>query len=129
MNHNQATEIILEISATDVTVEDVDQMTRQLLLELRELEIESAELLQGDSAPQGAKAVDPVTTGAIALAVFPTALPKIIEAVQAWVLRSNNRTVKFKGKIAGQIIEFEGHTEDLETLINKLSAQKGKKGK
>ncbi len=129
MNHNQLADLILEISAADATVEDVDQMTRQLLLELRELEVESAELLQGDLAPQGAKAVDPVTTGAIALAVFPTVLPKIIEAVQAWVLRSNNRTVKFKGKIAGQLIEFEGHTEDLENLINKLSAQKGKKGK
>jgi hypothetical protein len=127
MNNSQFTELILEISAPDTTAEDIDQMTRQLLSELKELEVESVELAKGNPAPERTKSVDPVTTGAIALAVLPTVLPKIVEAIQAWALRGNNRTVKFKGKIAGQTIEFEGHAEDLQKLLETVSAKKGRK--
>jgi hypothetical protein len=82
-------------------------------------------LVKSGPAPHGAKSVDPITTGAIAIAVLPTFLPKIVEAVQAWALRGSNRTVKFKGKIKGQVIEFEGSSEDLEKILEILS--KGKK--
>ena len=117
----------LKISAEHVTETDVDRMTRNLFAELRETEVESVELVTSGTAPAGSKSTDPVTTGAIAIAVLPTVLPKIVEMVQAWVLRGHGRTVKFKGKISGQTIEFEGHPEDLQKLLETLS--KGKKKK
>lgn len=80
-------------------------------------------MVKGGSAPQGTKSVDPVTAGAIAIAVLPTMLPKIIETIQAWLLRDSNRTIKFKGKVAGQVIEFEGSSKDLQKTINSLSAK------
>jgi hypothetical protein len=124
MDNPQTTELKLEISASDVTVEDIDNMTRQLLSELRELDVESAELAKGGRAPDGTKSIDPVTIGSIAIAVLPTALPKVVDAIQAWVLRGNNRTVKFKGRVGGQAIEFEGSAEDLQKVLTKLSAGK-----
>jgi len=124
MDNPQPTELKLEISASDVTVEDIDNMTRQLLSELRELDVESAELAKGGRAPDGTKSIDPVTIGSIAIAVLPTALPKVVDAIQAWVLRGNNRTVKFKGRVGGQAIEFEGSAEDLQKVLTKLSAGK-----
>jgi hypothetical protein len=121
MDNPQLTELQLEISASDTTTEDIDQITRQLLRELRELDVESAELVKGDRAPDGTKSLDPVTIGSIAIAVLPTALPKVVDAIQAWVLRDNHRTVKFKGKVGGQAIEFEGSAEDLQRILTKLS--------
>lgn len=126
MDNQELAELNLEISASDVSEDDIDQMTRQLLFELRDTDVESAELVKGGSAPQGTKSVDPVTAGAIAIAVLPTMLPKIIETIQAWLLRDSNRTIKFKGKVAGQIMEFEGSAKDLQKLIDSLSAKKSR---
>jgi len=117
-------ELRLEVSVNDSTTDELDWTTRQLLAELRDTNVESAELAGDETAPRGTKAVDPVTLGAIAIVVLPTVLPKVIELVQAWMLRGQGRVVKFKGKIAGQNITFEGQPEDLQKLISTLSAEK-----
>jgi hypothetical protein len=127
MTSSDAIELKLEISAEDTAEADIDRMTRNLLAELRETDVESAKLVTSDSAPSGTKSTDPVTTGAIVLAVLPTFLPKIVEFVQAWALRGHGRTVKFKGKISGQTVEFEGHPEDLQKILETLSKGKQKK--
>ena len=123
MKENEKAEFYIEVSAVDVTEEDIDRMTRQLLSELRELDVESAELAKGDSAPSGTKSVDPVMLGNIAIAVLPAFLPKVVDTVQAWMTRGQGRTVKFKGKG----IEFEGSPEELHKLL--ASLDKGKKKK
>jgi hypothetical protein len=80
--------------------------------------------VKGGLAPAGTKSIDPVTAGAIAIAVLPSMLTKIIETLQGWLLRDSKRAIKFKGKVAGQMIEFEGSAEDLEKLIRSLQAKK-----
>jgi hypothetical protein len=119
-------ELELEISIEDAQEDYLDEATRQLLSELRETNVESVRLATSGVVPAGTKSIDPVTTGAIAIAVLPTFLPKVIDAVQAWAMRGNGRTVKFKGKVGGQMVEFEGHSEDLEKLISTLTKRKKK---
>ena len=113
-------EFQVEIIADQTTEEDVDQMTRQLFAEIRNMDIEAVSLVKGEDAPSGTKSVDPVTIGALAIAVLPNVLPKVVEAIQAWALRGQGKTVKFKGKVHGQMIEFEGSADELEKLINRL---------
>ena len=127
MDDPELTELNIEISASDATEEDIDRMTRQLLSELRETDVESAELAKGGSAPSGTKSVDPVMMGNIAVAVLPTVLTKVVEFVQAWATRGHGRTVKFKGKVGRGMIEFEGSAEDLQRLLETLSKGKQKK--
>ena len=127
MDNSQLTRLQLEVSITDGTVEDLDQLTRQLLSELKEMDVESAQLVEAGLAPDGSKAVDPVTIGSVAIAVLPAFLPKIVEAVQAWALRGANRAVKFKGRVGRQAIEFEGSAEDLQRVLAQLSARKRKR--
>jgi hypothetical protein len=116
--------LTLEVQAgPDASPEEVDQVTRQLLEDLRQMEIDSADLVSAGPAPDGTKAVDPVTLGAIAVAVLPTLLPKVVDFVQAWSQRGQGRSVKFKGKIGGQAIEFEGPADELKALIANLSSQ------
>jgi hypothetical protein len=119
MTNSDLAQLNIEISASDTTVEDIDWMTRQLLSELRELDVESAQLTKGGAAPAGAKG-DPISIGSIALELLPSVLPSVLGLVQAWVSRGQGRNVKFKG----MGIEFEGSPEDLHKLIETLS--KGK---
>jgi hypothetical protein len=116
----------IEISADEAIESDLDRMTRNLLAELRETDVESVELVSSGIAPMGTKTADPITTGAIAISVLPTLLPKIVELIQAWALRGNGRTVKFKGEVNGQTIEFEGRPEDLQAILKTFS--KGEQG-
>lgn len=116
MGNQKLAELNLEISASDASEDDIDDMTRQLLSELRDMDVESAELTKGNVAPDGTKSVDPVIMGQIAVAVLPAVLPKLIEAIQAWASRGSNRIVKFKYKG----MEFEGHAEDLQNILAKM---------
>jgi len=122
MEENNTAEFQIEISALDATDEELDRMTRRLLSELRELNVESAELAKSGLAPEGSKG-DPITIGSIALVVIPAILPKVADLVQAWATRGQGRTVKFKGKG----IEFEGSPEELQKLL--ASLEKGRKKK
>jgi hypothetical protein len=122
MNKSDLAQLNIEISASDATEEDIDRMTRQLLHELRESDVESAELAKGGLAPKGAKG-DPLTIGSIVISALPTVLPAVVALVQSWSARGQGRTVKFKGKG----IEFEGSPEELQRLLATL--EKGKKKK
>jgi hypothetical protein len=120
MTNPDFAQLNIEISASDATAEDIDWMTRQLLSELRDLDVESAQLTRGGTAPAGTKG-DPISIGSIALELLPSVLPSVVGLVQAWASRGQGRTVKFKG----MGIEFEGSSEDLHKLLETLS--KGKK--
>jgi hypothetical protein len=122
MEETNEAEYIIEVNSVDATNEELDRMTRQLLSELRALDIESAELAKGEIAPPGSKG-DPITIGAIVLATLPSTLPSVIGLVQEWIMRGKGRTVKFKGKG----IEFEGSPEELQKLLATLEKRKQKK--
>ena len=127
MDNPGLTQLSIEISASDATEEDIDQMTRQLLSELRDTDFESAELAKGGKAPSGTKSVDPVTTGSIVMTVLPAVLPAIVGMIQTWANRGHGRIVKFKGKVGREMIEFEGSPENLQRLLETLSEGKKKK--
>ncbi len=126
MEESDAIRLNLQVSADDASSDELDEMTRRLLAELRETDVESAELAAGGPAPAGAKSAEVVTAGTILLSVVPAALPKLIDFVQAWAMRGRGRTVKFKGKIAGQPVEFEGSPEDLQALLKTLQKRRAK---
>jgi len=109
-------EFSVQISAENRTEEDIDLMARQLLFELKETEVESAELVGGGIAPCGTKSADPVIVGNIIVAVLPAVLPKVLDFIQAWATRGQGRIVKFKGRG----IEFEGSPEEFQKLLEKL---------
>jgi hypothetical protein len=122
MNTEEPIELNVQVSAENATEEDIDLMTRYLLAALRDLNVESAELAKGGSAPAGSKG-DPVTIGSIAVEVLPAAIPGLVKFIQAWMARGQGRTVKFKGRG----IEFEGSPEDFQRLLATLELGKRRK--
>jgi hypothetical protein len=123
MTRPDLAELKIEVAASDATEEDLDRMTRQLLSELRETDVESAELAKGEEAPQGTKSGEAETMGSIVISVLPTVLPVIVGLVQAWAGRGQGRQVKFKGQIGRGLIDFEGSPEELQKLLASLEAQ------
>jgi hypothetical protein len=123
VDHPAFEKLNIEISASDATDEDIDLMARQLLSELRESDVESAELAKGGAAPLGTKSGDPVSVGSIVISALPTVLPAVVRLVRAWAARGQGRTVKFKGQIGGGVIEFEGSAEELQRLLASLEAK------
>lgn len=122
MNAEGAIKLNVQVTAEDATEDDIDLMTRQLLSELRDLDVESAQLTRGDPAPRGSKG-DPFTIGSIVVEVLPVAVPGLVKFLQAWVERGRGRTVKFKG----MGIEFEGSAQDFEKLLAILASRRGRK--
>ena len=118
MPTENATQLLLQIHAgDDATAEELDRLTRQLLNELRDLPaVSEAKLITG-AAPHGAKAGEALTAGALVIAIVPALVPKVLDWIQAWALRSSPRVVKFKGSINGHDLEFEGAPEDLSKLL------------
>jgi hypothetical protein len=111
------------VSAPANNDEELDRMTRQLLRELKTFDLESIKLKSEGGPPAGAKGVEAVTAGTIAVSVLPAVFPKLVEFLQAWSLQGRGRAVKFKGKIAGQNIDFEGSFAEMEKLVAMLEKQ------
>jgi len=84
------------IGVEDGDKQELQETTLQLLDELRYFDIESADLIAIGQAPQGSKVVDPVILGAIAVAVGPMVLTKILEFIHIWSLRREGRRIKIK---------------------------------
>src|SRR5512139_2378619 len=122
-------DIDLMVSAPANSDEELDRMTRQLLRELKDFDLESVQLKSGGSAPPGTKGVEAVTAGTIAVSVLPAVLPKLVEFLQGWTLQGRGRTIKFKGRIAGQNIDFEGSLAEMEKLVTMLEKQQKRKKK
>lgn len=119
---DESIEFTIQVGVMEGDTEDVDQATRQLLAELRDQDVESVELVREGDVPEGTKSADAITIGSIAVAVLPAVLPNLVEFLKSWTMRGQERTIKFKGKIEGQEIEFEGNPEDLKALLVTLSA-------
>lgn len=129
MSDSENVQIDLTVSASGGTEDETDRMTRQLLRDLKSLDVESVKLASEGNAPAGTKGIESITAGTIALAVVPTMLPKVLEFLQSWSLQGKGRTIKFKGKVADQNIDFEGSFAEMEKLVAMLEQKQKKKRK
>jgi len=122
MKVTQSLHLTIQIALDEPDNEVLDSLARQLLDELSDQPVESVDLARSGTAPAGTKSAEAITLGALAVTVLPTVLPKLVEFCQAWALRGQGRTVKFKGNLGGQDFEFEGKAEDLRLILAMLSA-------
>jgi hypothetical protein len=121
--------MILNISSgSDADADELDRLTRALRTEIQDIEVESVELVREQAKPERTKGVDPVTFGALAIAVLPSVAPKLIDFLQSWVMRADNRTVKIKTQIGERSLEVECSQkllsqDELKKLIDTLTRE------
>ena len=115
--------LYLTITEADADAERLDELAGRLLRDLRDLGAESVERPSGEAVPEGAKG-DAFTLGALALVAVPAFLPKLVEFLQAWALRGENRTIRIKTP-AGLEVEFTPEKTlsqaELLALVEKLA--------
>jgi hypothetical protein len=87
--------------------DELDALTRALRSELDELGLGKAELTTAGRTPDRAKASDPVTLGALAIAVLPVVLPKLIDFLENWMKRDGERKIKLTCGAGDKRIEIE----------------------
>ncbi len=108
LSQNDTVNLTLHIEAHDsIDPDELDQLTRHLMGELEELDVESVTFLHSSATRPGEKAVDPVTLGALGIVVLQAALPKLLEFMQAWSLRNEGHIIKIKAQRGERSIEVE----------------------
>jgi hypothetical protein len=110
----------------DADVDELDQLSRQLRSELEDLDVGTVDLVEASEIPAGAKSAEAVTWGALAITVLPALLPKLVEFLQSWVMRAEERKVKIKTVTGDQTVEIEYPTkgvsaQDLEKLVKAMT--------
>jgi hypothetical protein len=78
----------------DADAEELDAATTDLLRELRELDVDSADRAQGGRPPAGARAIDVAILGTIVLKLGRTAVGPLAKVLQDWLARRSGRTIK-----------------------------------
>jgi hypothetical protein len=72
-----------------------------------------------------AKGGEELAVNTLAVTIIPALIPKLVEFVSNWIKARPTHAVKFKGQIAGQMIEFEGSVADLQTLLKTINPIQG----
>jgi hypothetical protein len=125
MSENPA-ELLIELSLEDGDVAELDELTRQLRAEVRELDVDSVEQVSAGMAPEGTKAVDFAVIGQMAVTLAPAVVPPLFDLLKSWVERKPSTPVKVRvkvGKLTAQI-EYDPtktSAKDLEALIKALN--------
>lgn len=121
-------ELLVEVGASGADVEEVDRLTRGLLSELRELPLESANLVSDGQPTRGAKSASVEVIGLLMAGVLPTFLPNLVTFLQSWLKRGDGKTIKIKSANGKKSFEVElpmgafSHTE-LQDLLQSLGAK------
>jgi hypothetical protein len=100
-------EVLLEADP-GLAAEDHEKLARQLRKELLELDVESVTLCPGDAEVFGAKVADPVTIGAVIVAMSASGgvFTSLIGALHQWLSRSA-KTLKISVTVEGDTIELD----------------------
>jgi hypothetical protein len=134
---SKAVNLTLNIQASKETdADEVDRLTRRLRDEIQELNVESVKLVRSENVPSGAKSAEAVTLGALAVAIFPELLPKLMGFLQDWLQRGNG-IVKIKTQLGERSLELEYSPRTMspaqlrglvETLTRALAEENGERG-
>ena len=110
------TELWIEISDPDADAERLDMMTATLRQDLLALDVSSVKPVSAGEAPEGSKAVDPATIGAIVVAMKSSVelATQVVAAVRSWLGRGSPKksTQVLKLTMNGQTIELSAATVD-----------------
>ena len=119
-------ELIIEVSLDGNDAEELDELTRQLRAEVRELDVDSMESVVIGVAPQGTKSAELSALGQMVVTLAPAIIPPLFDLLKSWVERKPSTPVKVRVKIGKKTAQIEydptkTSAKDLEQLIKTLN--------
>lgn len=107
-SNNQSVSLVLEIDTGNPSDQEaLKQITYNLRSEIQQIEVESVELISSQEMLKGMKSVSAVTFGSLLVSILPAVLPKLLDLLQNWLTRGENRKIKIKTQIDEQVLEAE----------------------
>jgi hypothetical protein len=109
------TEVLLVVAPDpELDAEDAERPVRQLRAEIARLDVDSVRPVPAGPVPEGAKGADPLTLGAIVVALSASGgvLTAVVDTVRDWLARSAARH-RVSVTIDGDTIDLE-HASDAE---------------
>lgn len=119
--------VLLEVNLTASGEKaDLDALARQLLAELRNLNVDEVRLKAAADHQAGAKAGEAVTIGALAIVVLPAVLPELVSFLKDWCLRKPDRSIKITRRTGDNEIHAEFNLDgvskqDLDAVIRAIT--------
>jgi len=113
----QPNRIVVGVGAKGADARELDELTRNLGNELRQVEVHSVDRISEGAAPPGSKG-DPFTIGWLAVTLTPIIANKVFDILIDWAKRAHGRTVKVT--LGQNTIELSGATlKEREKLLKK----------
>lgn len=98
----------VRIESPDLSDDEMDRVTRQLRSELRDsTDAEQIDLVGTGSLPKGAKGVDALQLGDLAVRLLPAALPGLIAVLRSWSARHKQQGIKVMVRVGERSVELE----------------------
>jgi hypothetical protein len=95
---NEIIDIEIRIDRAEISSGEIDDLTRQLAAELRELPHESVGIITDQAQEHTTTETTPIATqGAVAMSLRKTILPRVIDLLQAGSVGRAGRRFKVKG--------------------------------
>jgi len=99
--------VVVQINSAHADTMQLDELSRSLANQIRELEVNSIDRLAKDEAPPGSKG-DPFTVGWLAITLAPKLINTLFDMLAEWVSRDRSRTLKVT--LGQDTIELPGPT-------------------
>jgi len=122
---NQAIQLTLSLNPdSNLDPEALQDLTLQLREEILELDVENAELGKLKEAPDGTKAVDPVSIGTLVVTLLAAGgiITTLINAIQSWLTRHDRRSITLE--INGDKLQITGISSEEQQQLIKVWTQR-----
>lgn len=125
MSENIST-LFVELSVDGGDPAELDELTRQLVGEVNELNVEQVEQVSAGDAPEGSKALDMAAIGELAVTLAPSLIGPLFDLLKSWVERKPSTPVKVRVRVGKRTAQIEydptrTSAKDLEALIKTLN--------
>ncbi len=107
------------INDDDQDMAQIAELTKQLRMELLELDVDAVDLVRVENAPGGTKGVEAQAPGSLAVTVArtPGTLGILVRTLGSWLRRGRSRSIKLE--LDGDVLELSGITsEEQDRLIS-----------
>ena len=126
MSDQPTTQLAIHLDLGDANAEELDRLTRQLRDEIKELNVESAEMAKGGDAPAGTKSAELILFNQMVVTLAPTLIPQVVALIKGWTERRPTQSVKIKVAVGKKNVEAEFDpltisANDVEKLIAKIA--------
>ena len=120
MAGNNVLNLQLQVHEDDADAERIEQLTRTLIRQLRELDIELIDRMTEGQAALGKG--DPLTIGTVLLALSVASIPSLVALLQRWVGDNRRVSVEAPNGVKLEFTPKKRYSEDeIVALIERLN--------